>query len=202
MVPYIKLGHIAQSQSENEVQAKHATIVLTLAVATVACTTPSTEQSRIVSIGSATASAMDMNPSADAPSTHFNLGDVVFFYVKLNWANAAAPQGYRLIEWQWMKGEKVMATTTTKYFLQSAPRDIRTRIAASTLGEGVFTVGAYMEGSLLDKRSFTIIGRTSQATVNHHASVASSSDRNTAPSCSSLTLRSTGPKPAAQVAAC
>ena len=182
-------------------QAKYATIALTLAATNVACTTAPTEQSRIVSIGSATASAVDMTPSADAPSTHFNLSDVVFFYVKLNWANAATPQGYRLIEWRWMKGDKVVATTTTKYFFQSAPRDIRTRIPASTLGEGVFTVAAYMDGVLLDKRSFTI-GRSSQAAAIHRERVASLSKRNTAPSFPSLTLRSTGPQPAAQAGAC
>jgi hypothetical protein len=139
------------------VQLKQATIALTFAAAAVACTTAPTG-----------------TPSADAPSTHLNLDDVVFFYVKLTWANAETPQGYRLIEWRWMKGEQVVATTTTKYLFQSAPRDIRTRISASTLGEGVFTVAAYMDGSLLDKGSFTINGRTS----------------------------STGPQPAAQVAAC
>lgn len=109
----------------------------------------------IYSMGSATAAEGDMELSGELRTTsRFKPSDVVLFYARLSWPGAERP-GDRVIEWRWMKGEKTIAASASRY-CSSPPHDVRTRMHASVLGDGAFTVAAYLDGRLLDQQLFTV----------------------------------------------
>lgn len=137
---------------------KRAFILWVSASILAGCASSPSSHTSVFSLGSVVARKADMAPTTDRPVVDFQRDEEVFFYSRLSWPSAALPPGYRLIEWRWMKGDQVVATTSARYLFKSAPHDIRTRMPASTLGDGVFTVAVHLEGHLLDQRSFTVGG--------------------------------------------
>jgi hypothetical protein len=110
----------------------------------------------IESTGSVTTSAAKLALGQVASVTQFSSTDTVYFYVRLNWAEASASRGRQIIEWRWLQDEKVVFKAVSEYVLQSPPFDIRSSVQASKLGTGVFTVEARLAGKVLDRANFTI----------------------------------------------
>ena len=90
------------------------------------------------------------------PQSTFRLTDIIRVTVFVTWPDVTASGGLHHVEWNWYRGAQLVSQGKHLMRFNTAPADLWTIRAASSLGVGSYKVETIIDGNVISTDSFTI----------------------------------------------
>jgi hypothetical protein len=102
-------------------------------------------------------SAADNNDGQPVAAASFHVGDHIYYFTEVTWADASQPAGSHALAYKWYTGDKLTFSFNATKDFATLPYFWSAWISGSHLGLGHHRAELDVDGKVLDTREFDIV---------------------------------------------